>query len=653
MEEIFETHKHAALIHKTGGGTGFSFSRLRPRNSVVASTSGVASGPVSFMRVYNSSTEAVKQGGTRRGANMGILRVDHPDIMEFISCKEDVKQFTNFNISVALTDSFMEAVEKGKVYPLIDPQTGRTHILEDKELFLSAPEVFDRIIEQAWRTGEPGLIFIDRMNKLNPTYPHETIEATNPCGEQPLPPYDSCNLGSVNLGKFVLDPLPSDYSIDDPAAGIDWSRLGGVVRRGVHFLDNVIDRNRYPLGQIEEQTKKNRRIGLGVMGWADMLVRLGLPYNVDSAFELAGRVMEFVETEAGKQSSELAKGRGKFPGWENSKYAADNVSMRNAAVTTIAPTGTISIIAGCSSGIEPYYAIAFERNVLDGTKLVELNPLFEARARKEKFYTKELAERIRLHRSLAEVDGVPDIVKALFVTAADIDALDHVRMQAQFQKYCDSSVSKTINFPEAATRDNVRAAFIEAYRSGCKGVTIYRDNSRPNQVLSTVDQYSGKTRSVKKRPFVLSGFTEKIKTGYGVLYVTVNLHNGRPFEVFAQIGKSGYTTMADTEAICRLISIALRAGVGVTPIIRQLRGIGGSAQVFSAGRKISSIPDAIAQVLNRHFGTEEFSSELTVMSEHTEDSETDSCSEICPECNNPMQFQSGCFACRLCGYSNC
>lgn len=654
MEEIFETNKHAALIHKTGGGTGFSFSRLRPRNSIVASTSGVASGPVSFMSVFNSATEAVKQGGTRRGANMGILRVDHPDILEFISCKEDVRQFINFNISVAITDSFMEAVEAGRVYPLIDPRSGRTHILGDQELFLSAADVFDRIIEQAWQTGEPGLIFIDRMNRLNPTHPHETIEATNPCGEQPLPPYDSCNLGSVNLGKFVLDPLPSDYSINEAAGGIDWSRLGGIVRRGVHFLDNVIDRNCYPLEQIEKQTNKNRRIGLGVMGWADMLVKLGLPYNSDAAFALAGEVMEFVETEGHKQSSELAKGRGKFPNWSNSKYATENVAMRNATVTTIAPTGTISIIAGCSSGIEPYYAIAFERNVLDGTRLVELNPLFEARARSEKFYTKELVETIRGQRSLAEVEAVPDKIKALFVTAADISPLDHVGMQAKFQEHCDSSVSKTINFPESASKEDVRTAFIEAYRSGCKGVTIYRDNSRPDQVLALAKQKSGPGGFVERRPAVLSGFTEKIKTGYGVLYVTVNLNGGRPFEVFAQIGKSGYTTMADTEAICRLISISLRAGVDVAQIIRQLRGIGGSAQVFSAGSKISSIPDAIAQVLNRHFGAKGLTANSEeVKSADVTDLEAELWSEMCPECNNPMHFQSGCFACQFCGYSNC
>jgi ribonucleoside-diphosphate reductase alpha chain len=650
MEAIFETNKQAAIIHKSGGGTGFSFSRLRPRNSVVASTSGVASGPVSFMKVYDSSTDAVKQGGTRRGANMGILRVDHPDILEFISCKDETDAITNFNISVAVTDAFMEAVEKGERYPLHNPHTGQTYTVDGEPQYLDAREVFDNIVEHAWRTGEPGVVFIDRMNQLNPTYPAEQIEATNPCGEQPLPPYDSCNLGSVNLGRFVREPLPENYAISQPDDGIDWERLGRAVHTAIHFLDNVIDQNRYPISQIEAQTRKNRRVGLGVMGWADMLIRLRLPYDSPGALVLGERVMEFIQTEAKNHSSELAKIRGKFPGWEDSVYGRDQVAMRNATVTTVAPTGTISIIAGCSSGIEPYYSLAYERNVLDGTRLTEVNPLFAEVASGGGFLSEDLIARVASVRSIGDLEEIPEEIRALFLTAADVKPEDHVRMQAVFQKHCDSSVSKTINLPESSTREDVRAAFNSAYQLGCKGVTVYRDQSRPEQVLTPISsgeapEAAPSARIVAQRPTTLRGVTEKIQTGYGNLYVTVNVRDGRPFEVFAHIGKSGYTTMADTEAICRLISLALRSGVSVAKVIRQLRGIGGSSPVFSGGAKVSSIPDAIAQVLERHAGTEPSG----------DDSEPGAGQppEICPACAAAMMFDAGCYYCRSCGYSTC
>ncbi|MDF1544109.1 MAG: vitamin B12-dependent ribonucleotide reductase [bacterium] len=643
MEEIFETNKHAALIHKTGGGTGFAFSRLRPKGSVVASTSGVASGPVSFMKVYNASTEAVKQGGTRRGANMGILRIDHPDILEFISCKENTADITNFNISVGVTDNFMEALLRGESYALIDPRTGGNYEIEAKKQSLDAATVFDLIVQHAWATGEPGIVFIDRMNRANPTYPGETIEATNPCGEQPLPPYDSCNLGSINLGKFVHKPLPNDFDLSRPESGIDFDRLGQTVREAIHFLDNVIDQNCYPLEQIERQTKKNRRVGLGVMGFADLLCELDLAYNSSGAFELAERLISFVESEARKQSSELAKSRGKFPNWENSIYARENVAMRNATVTTIAPTGTISIIADCSSGIEPYYALAFERNVLDGTRLVTFNRLLKQRLEQQGPISEAVLEKISSCRSIQEISELPDLIKSVFLTAADISPEEHVRMQAVFQKHTDSSVSKTINFPEQATPDQVRQAFLNAYEFGCKGVTVYRDNSRPYQVLSTTESSSAAAAGggkVVERPAVLQGFTEKIRTGYGNLYVTVNLRDGKPFELFAQIGKSGYSTMADTEAICRLISISLRAGVPIGQIIKQLRGIGGASQIYADGAKVTSIPDAIAQVLNRRF-------------EGEADTSAGTGSEICPDCSEAMNYDSGCYYCKFCGYSNC
>ena len=655
MEDIFETIKHAALIHKSGGGTGFAFSRLRPRNSVVASTSGVASGPVSFMKVFNSATEAVKQGGTRRGANMGILRVDHPDIMEFISCKDDLTQITNFNISVALTDEFMSAVEEDREYDLLDPRTGKPYESNGKSHKLEARKVFDEIVKHAWLTGEPGIIFIDRMNERNPTAKIEQIEATNPCGEQPLPPYDSCNLASINLGKVVCDPLPDNYSSKDPKKGIDWEKLLDLVKMGVRFLDNVIDMNKYPIPEIEHQTHSNRRIGLGVMGWADMLVKLGIPYNSEQAFELGEHVMEYINNNGRIHSSELAKTRGKFPNWKDSVYAEEGVSMRNTTISTIAPTGTISIIAGCSSGIEPYFAVSYVRNVMDNTKLIEVNPLFEKIAKKRGFYSSELMEEIAESNSLKDIDSIPEDIKNIFVTATDVTAEEHIRMQSAFQKNCDSSVSKTINMPNEATEDDVRTAYWQAFKGGCKGVTIYRDGSRQNQVLSTgatptenkeaIDaEPAAEPKKVmpKDRPAALDGFTEKIVTGYGNLYITVNKFGSRPFEIFAQIGKSGFSTMADTEAICRLMSLALRSGIDVDDIIDQLIGIGGASPIYhSQGEMVMSIPDAIAKVLKKHFGNGHYKVDRDVNL------------EACPDCGGRIQHESGCFVCPSCGFSKC
>jgi ribonucleoside-diphosphate reductase alpha chain len=667
MEEIFESIKNAALIHKSGGGTGFAFSRLRPRNSVVASTSGVASGPVSFMRVFNSATEAVKQGGTRRGANMGVLRVDHPDIEEFISCKDDLTQVTNFNISVALTDEFMAAVKENRDYALIDPRTQEPYTVNGEVITKNAGRVFNSIVEHAWRTGEPGIIFIDRMNQLAPCYDAEVIEATNPCGEQPLPPYDSCNLGSVNLGRMVRDPLPADYNpFEAPEAGVDWEKLRMTIQRAVHFLDNIIDVNKYPIPEIERQTRRNRRIGLGVMGWADLLARLRIPYNDERAFELGAEVMEFINTNGHIESSELAKTRGKFPNWKNSRFAAEGVAMRNATVTTIAPTGTISIIAGCSSGIEPYFAISFVRNVMDNTKLVDVNPLFERIARKRGFYSRELMEKIAQENSIQGFDEIPSDVRDIFTTAADISPSDHIRMQAAFQGNCDSSVSKTINFDNSATQQDVFDAYMLAYDTGCKGVTIYRDGSRPNQVLSTgktkdpaaeattaeqpkeeqtdpqkTQSESGKRVAVQERPDFLTGFTERIRTGYGNLYITINVREGKPFEVFAQIGKSGWSTMADTEAICRMISLLLRSNVPVESVIEQLAGIGGESPLFQNGELIKSIPDAIAMVLRKHFGN------------GREYQRSSHYGEPCPDCGSQLFHDSGCVTCTTCGFSKC
>jgi ribonucleoside-diphosphate reductase alpha chain len=673
MESIFTAVKDTALIHKSGGGTGFSFSRLRPKNSPVASTSGVASGPISFMKVINAATEAVKQGGTRRGANMGILRVDHPDILEFVCSKDDLRELTNFNISVAVTDTFMKAVEKDEYYDLIDPRTGKQYYLNEKPARYKAKEIFDLIVEHAWRTGEPGMMFLDKMNEGNPITKVGLYESTNPCGEQPLLPYESCNLGSINLSKMLKvsgqSPVISDQSQlttgNRPPTTImevDWDKLEDTVKKAVHFLDNVIDANNHPLPEIKKNTTDNRKIGLGVMGWADMLVQLRVPYNSLDAVELAAQVMGFIKEKSHQTSSELAKERGNFPNWEKSIYYKKKIPMRNSTVTTIAPAGTISIIASCSSGIEPVFAISYIRTVMDNTKLLEGNPFFEKEAKERGFYSEELMEKIAQKGSIQSSAGsigqdpefvdfaeIPEDVKKIFVVSHDIAPEWHVRMQAAFQKYTDNAVSKTINLPNQATVEDVETAYRLAYELDCKGVTIYRDGSREAQVLSTKSAGSiGKEKVEEEkiapmdRPASLTGITDKIKTGYGNLYVTINSLNGKPFEVFAQIGKSGYSTMADTEAICRLISLALRSGISVEKIIEQLIGIGGASPIFQEGGLVMSIPDAIAKVLNRHFGTTKIKNSLK-----------DLYLEYCPDCGGKLEHDSGCLVCRLCGFSKC
>lgn len=459
MPEIFEAVKNAALIHKSGGGTGFSFSRLRASGATVRSTGGVASGPISFMKVFNAATEAVKQGGTRRGANMGILRVDHPDIVDFIQCKKDTSEITNFNISVGLTEKFMEAVERNEEYDLIDPR--------DKTVVArrNAREVFDLIVDMAWNNGEPGIVFLDRMNRDNVVLEAAgEIESTNPCGEQPLLPYESCNLGSLNLARMLREK--------DGAYEIDYALLGETVDTAVHFLDNVIEVNKYPLPQIEEMTLATRKIGLGVMGFADMLYRLGIPYNSEEGIQIANDIMSFINERAHAASIALAEKRGAFPLYEKSTLAAGGKPYRNATCTTIAPTGTISIICSASSGVEPLFALSFVRNVMDDDELPQVDPYFAEVAKREGFYSDALMRRIAKEGTLAHIDEVPEHVKRVFVTAHDISPKYHIRMQSAFQRHTDNAVSKTVNFRHGATREEVAEVFTLAYKLGCKGVTI-------------------------------------------------------------------------------------------------------------------------------------------------------------------------------------
>ena len=641
MEGIFETVKNAALIHKSGGGTGFAFSRLRPQNDKVLSTGGVASGPISFMKVFNAATEAVKQGGTRRGANMGILRVDHPDILDFITCKQDSQDLTNFNLSVGITESFMEAVAADTTYDLVNPRTGQAAGR------LSARDVFGKIVEMAWHNGEPGIIFLDRLNQHNPTPHVGEFESTNPCGEQPLLPYESCNLGSINLSKFTT------------GKAFDWERLRWVVHTAIHFLDNVIDANQYPLPEIEDMTKANRKVGLGVMGFADMLIDRGIPYDSAKAVKVAEEVMGFIQSEARLASAELAQERGPFPNFKGSIYDnGETPPLRNATVTTIAPTGTISIIAGASSGIEPLFAVAYTRNVMDDDQLIEVNPRFEKLAKEHGFYSPELMKLVAQKGSVRGIEEIPSSIQELFATAHDISPKHHVNIQAAFQKFTDNAVSKTVNLTHNATEDDVAAVFTEAYRLGCKGITIYRDGSRSGQVLSvqkaeplTTSTPSGIPQAVvRPRPQITTGRTQRIPTAHGNMYVTINEDEYGICEVFAQTGKSGGDAAANNEAIARLISTALRAGIPVTDVIKQLRGIRSSAPVWFNGGMVLSGPDGIAIALERYLHWKNTGQELTSVQTAMDVAAP---AGECPECGSVLKYQEGCNTCPQCGYSKC
>ncbi len=634
IESIFEAVKHTAMIHKSGGGTGFSFSRIRPEGDRVKTTHGVASGPISFMTIFDVATETIKQGGTRRGANMGILRVDHPDIEKFITAKRDTDRLNNFNISVALTERFMEAVESNSDYSLINPRTGK------EVRRISAASIFDQIVESAWASGEPGIIFLDRINRSNPTPQLGQIESTNPCGEQPLLPYESCNLGSINLGKFVKDGV-----------GLDYDALRDTVWKAVHFLDNVIDVNKFPIDKIREMTRRTRKIGLGIMGFADMLIRLGIPYNSKKAVEVAEEVMGFIERESKLASAELAKVRGNFPAYEGSIYdSTDTPYMRNATTTTIAPTGTISIIAGASSGIEPLFAVSFIRKVLDGNELVEAHPDFVRIMKERGLYSQELMEKIAKAGSVQEIEEVPQDLKRIFVTSMDVSPEEHIEIQAAFQRHTDNAVSKTINFPESATEDDIRTAYILAWKKGLKGLTIYRYGSRPVQVLNLKKDTKDKEHPThihtangkiapRPRPVVTRGVTQRVRTGCGNLYVTVNWDDRDMCEVFAQMGKAGGCAACQMEAESRLISLALRSGIRVQAIVKQLAGIRCPSPSWQDGGQILSCPDAMAKVLAKAANVEIIKDDKQLRS--------------CPECGAVLEPEGGCFVCRSCGFSKC
>jgi ribonucleoside-diphosphate reductase alpha chain len=731
---IYDTLRAMALVHQSGGGTGFSFSRLRPKNDIVRSTMGVASGPVSFMTLFDASTDVVKQGGTRRGANMGILRVDHPDILEFITCKDDTSKITNFNISVAVTDAFMTAVEADGMYDLLHPKTGQVTGQ------LRAREVWQMIIHGAWKTGEPGVFFVDKANYYNPVPHLGSYEATNPCGEQPLLPYDVCNLGSINLGAFVADRKDGDES----QARIDWDRLRKVVHLSTHFLENVIDANQYPLPEITELAQRIRRIGLGVMGLADVFVKLGVPYDSEEGVALGRRIQQFVDQEAKVESERLAVERGVFPEWERSIWGPDETAARNAQgerarpmrrlrncnVTTVAPTGTISIIAGCSSGIEPLFAVAFMRNQA-GVLMPDVNEDFVAIAKAEGWYSDDLMRRIA-EAGHIDFPEVPPQWQRVFVTANAIKPEWHIRMQAAFQEFNDSAISKTCNFAHDATEEYVEEIYRLAYRLNCKGVTVYRDGSREMQVLSTgstakkvqeghvkegkggkggketaatadlhgeiaelraenerlqrivhvLESENLQRRQKRSRPEVLRGTTRRVETPLGTLYVTITEdEKGQPFEVFMTLGKAGGALMADVESLGRLISLALRSGIPIKEIYRQLRGISSDRVIGLGPNKILSVPDAVGIAIERWMQEKQgiqqellpgvgpqsvagqpdmapvVAQQITQLGGRGEQmiftGLQETLSGACPDCGSQLEFAEGCMKCHVCGFSEC
>ncbi len=664
MDSIFETIKNAALIHKSGGGTGFSFSNLREANAQVRSTNGVSSGPISFLKVYNAATDAVKQGGTRRGANMAVLRVNHPQILEFVTCKENINELTNFNISVALDDEFMNAVYTDGDFELVSPYDGQV-----KEV-VKARVIFDLIIEMAHRNGEPGVIYIDRINQANPTPHLGAIESTNPCGEQPLLPYEACNLGSINLSVLALEN------------DVNWTLLRQVIRDSVDFLDDVIDRSKFPLARIDETAKGNRKIGLGIMGWADLLYYLSIPYASDEAISLAKQTMEFIDFEAKLRSVELARDRGSYPNfvsyhhsdallgkheknpnWGSLIDGFAEYGIRNATVTTIAPTGTISMIADTSSGIEPQFSLVYVKKVMDGENLLYVNKYFAAALDKIGLNDHELLSEVAAYGSIQHIDRIPKDIKRVFQTAHDISPEWHIRIQAAFQEFTDNAVSKTINFHRNATVNDVRTAFEMAYQLGCKGITVYRDGSRENQVLNIGTSSIGKPAPDTKimprtRPTVTHGITQKMETGCGHMYVTVNSDDFGACEIFVQMGKVGGCASAQLEAIARLASLSLRSFVNIESIIKQLKGIRCQSPMWYKGKMITSCGDALAQALENfllnHLNPNSGALVSFKFAEEPINNENKRPFQSqCPECGSSLEHLEGCLKCPQCGWTKC
>ena len=661
IDGIYNTLKHQAIIHKSGGGTGFGFSRLRPKNDLVKSTMGVSSGPVSFMAIYDASTDKIKQGGTRRGANMGILRVDHPDVEEFITCKNDNDQINNFNISVAVTDAFMEAVENDTDFNLVNPRDGEV------AKTVRARDLFRKIVEGAWLNGEPGVVFIDKINADNPT-PQFPIESTNPCSEAHLPPYDSCNLGSINLERFFVEGR-------EPGEGsVDWDGLRETVHTAVRFLDNVIEMNNYPLPEIDEMSRGNRRVGLGVMGFADLLIKLGVTYDSEEGLAFAERVMKFVDDEAWEASRSLAEERGVMPHYEGSRHEARGDRVRNATVTTIAPTGTISIIAGCSGGIEPLFAVAFMRRQAD-MEMPDVNPEFVRLAKARGFYSEELMKKVAREGSVRHIPEIPEDVRNVWVTSHDISSEWHVRMQSAFQKHTSMGISKTINLPNEATLKDVEDAYRFAYSLGCKAMAVYRDGSRDAQVLSTgkTEKKPGEKPTITSaspeaptappmsppspeghgfvslaearngRPRTLSGVTKKLSTGHGPMYVTMNDDEFGPRECFVILGKPGGTAAAFSDALGRMISLAMTHGATPAEIVHQLRGIQDGHPAGVGPNAVLSVPDGVARSMAEHYLVEDGPAEaknLPIIG-------------ACPDCGSGLTRQEGCVVCHSCGYSKC
>ncbi|KQC11645.1 MAG: ribonucleotide-diphosphate reductase subunit alpha [Candidatus Cloacimonas sp. SDB] len=662
MESIFESVKNAALIHKSGGGTGFSFSKLRQSNARVKSTSGVSSGPITFLKVFNSATDAVKQGGTRRGANMAILNVDHPDIMEFITCKEDTSELTNFNISVGITAEFMNAFYEDDEYELTEPHTGK--IIKK----LRARDVFSLIVEMAHKNGEPGVIFLDRINEYNPTPHIGKIESTNPCGEQPLLSHEACNLGSINLAGMVKQ------------GEIDYKLLEETVRESVDFLNDVIDRSKFPLEMIDKMVKGNRKIGLGIMGWADLLFLLNIPYSSDEAIDLASSLMEFIDFTSKKRSMELAQAQGAFPNFKGSIYekselkrkklnlnwdalgvAISENGIRNATTTTIAPTGTISMIMDTSSGIEPQFSLVYVKQVMDGDQLLYVNPHFEKALKEAGIYSEDLMKKISDAGSIQQMEEIPERIRKVFVTSHDISPEWHIRMQAAFQQYTDNAVSKTINFTREATPENIKTAYEMAYQSGCKGVTVYRDGSRENQVLnigSKIKKSMNGTRiSPRKRPVITQGTTQKIETGCGNMYITINSDKNGACEVFTQIGKVGGCASAQLEAIARLTSLCLRSNVKLSSIIKQLSGIRCPSPMWSKGEMITSCADGVAKSLKTFMemskNADNSLEEINIKADDADKIPSGKLSGLCPDCGSTIEHSEGCMKCNNCGWTKC